>query len=280
MFNLCDVCFQKFWLPNRFTQPYQIVVCQNMARKQGMVKVVLTNEMIHMFDYCNNELDFRNIDHLKCVKTKALASALAMRNMSRQAVIEVMERIFHRCYNDLERNSPYKHRAYMEDLCYLLLLFFSIYITAFIPNLTFSKLLFKYANLWGLDKRRIDWDVAARQLAADLTNTKKLNKTEGTARTGLCAFLWYALKLELRHAEDRLTKQFISDGKINIAIERDSDGFLGFNETQKMDKRFLPYINQVTDQIINGMTMRLIKKLTDELTEEILSETVRETTGE
>ncbi|KAI9575490.1 hypothetical protein GQX74_013600 [Glossina fuscipes] len=135
MFNLCDVCFQKFWLPNRFTQPYQIVVCQNMARKQGMVKVVLTNEMIHMFDYCNNELDFRNIDHLvcteiraanlapaylnilylwKCVKTKALASALAMRNMSRQAVIEVMERIFHRCYNDLERNSPYKHRAYME----------------------------------------------------------------------------------------------------------------------------------------------------------------------
>lgn len=49
----------------------QIVVCQNMARKEGMVQGVLTHEMIHMFDYCNNDLDFRNIDHLACTEIRA-----------------------------------------------------------------------------------------------------------------------------------------------------------------------------------------------------------------
>lgn len=49
----------------------QIVVCQNMAKKEGMVQGVLTHEMIHMFDYCNNDLDFRNIDHLACTEIRA-----------------------------------------------------------------------------------------------------------------------------------------------------------------------------------------------------------------
>lgn len=49
----------------------QIVVCQNMARRKGFVQGVLTHEMIHMFDYCNNELDFRNIDHLACTEIRA-----------------------------------------------------------------------------------------------------------------------------------------------------------------------------------------------------------------
>lgn len=49
----------------------QIVVCQNMARKEGMVQGVLTHEMIHMFDYCTNNLDFKNIDHLACTEIRA-----------------------------------------------------------------------------------------------------------------------------------------------------------------------------------------------------------------
>lgn len=49
----------------------QIVVCQNMARNEGMVQGVLTHEMIHMFDYCNNDLDFRNLDHLACTEIRA-----------------------------------------------------------------------------------------------------------------------------------------------------------------------------------------------------------------
>lgn len=49
----------------------QIVVCQNMARGQGMIQGVLTHEMIHMFDYCRNNLDFKNIDHLACTEIRA-----------------------------------------------------------------------------------------------------------------------------------------------------------------------------------------------------------------
>lgn len=66
----CEVC------ENTVTGGYdpitnQIVVCQNMARKEGMVQGVLTHEMIHMFDYCNNDLDFKNIDHLACTEIRA-----------------------------------------------------------------------------------------------------------------------------------------------------------------------------------------------------------------
>ncbi|KAL9876672.1 mitochondrial inner membrane protease ATP23 homolog [Glossina fuscipes] len=50
-----------------------------------------------------------------------LACVLAVRNVSRQAAIEAVERAFSRCYNDLEpigrrirRNSPDQHRAYQE----------------------------------------------------------------------------------------------------------------------------------------------------------------------
>jgi inner membrane protease ATP23 len=46
-------------------------VCQNVARSKGMVQGVLTHEMIHMFDYCRNVLDFKNVDHLACTEIRA-----------------------------------------------------------------------------------------------------------------------------------------------------------------------------------------------------------------
>ncbi|KAH8377978.1 hypothetical protein KR093_008281 [Drosophila rubida] len=133
----------------------QIVVCQNMAKNKSMVHGVLTHEMIHMFDYCNNDLDFRNVDHLacteiraanlahcsflsammqgdaspfnvkeahqNCVKSKALASVLAVRNISHQAAVDAVERVFPKCYADLEpigrrirRNSTDQQKAFME----------------------------------------------------------------------------------------------------------------------------------------------------------------------
>jgi inner membrane protease ATP23 len=133
----------------------QVVVCQNIAQNEGMVQGVLAHEMIHMFDYCRNELDFKNIDHLacteiraanlthcsfmsswsqgdsspfnikethqNCVKTKALASVLAVRKVSTEEAIQAVERVFPKCYNDLEpigrrlrRNSTDMHRAYRE----------------------------------------------------------------------------------------------------------------------------------------------------------------------
>lgn len=108
-----------------------------------------------MFDYCRNDLDFKNLEHLacteiraanlthcsfmsalvqgdasffaiskthqNCVKSKALASVLAVRKISLDEGIEVVERVFPKCYADLEpigrrirRNSPDMHRAYAE----------------------------------------------------------------------------------------------------------------------------------------------------------------------
>ncbi|XP_065160443.1 mitochondrial inner membrane protease ATP23 homolog [Atheta coriaria] len=137
----------------------QVVVCQNIATNEGMVQGVLTHEMIHMFDYCRNKLDFKNIDHLACteiraanlthcsfmsawfqgdvslfnirqahqvcVKNKALQSVLAVRNCSKLEAIDAVERVFPKCYNDMEpigrrlkRNSDDMYRAYAEGYLY------------------------------------------------------------------------------------------------------------------------------------------------------------------
>lgn len=135
----------------------QIVVCQNVATSEGLIQGVLTHEMIHMFDYCNNQLDFKNIDHLACteiraanlthcsfasallqgdisvfnikeshqvcVKNKALHSILAVRNVSKLEAIDAVERVFPKCYSDLEpigrrlrRGSEDMYKAYAEGI--------------------------------------------------------------------------------------------------------------------------------------------------------------------
>lgn len=65
--EVCDVTVSGGYDP----ELNQVVVCQNIARNKGMVQGVLTHEMIHMFDYCNNNLDFKNIDHLACTEIRA-----------------------------------------------------------------------------------------------------------------------------------------------------------------------------------------------------------------
>lgn len=112
-----------------------------------------------MFDYCRNNLDFKNIDHLacteiraanlahcsflsavssgdasffnikeahqNCVKNKALSSVLAVRNVSQIEAMRAIERVFPKCYPDLEpigrrlrRNSADIERAYAEGYYY------------------------------------------------------------------------------------------------------------------------------------------------------------------
>lgn len=60
-----------------------------------------------------------------CVKTKALMSVLAVRNVTREEAIDAVERVFPKCYADLEpigrrirRNSKDMHKAYMEGPMY------------------------------------------------------------------------------------------------------------------------------------------------------------------
>ncbi|KAH0560222.1 mitochondrial inner membrane protease ATP23 homolog [Cotesia glomerata] len=114
----------------------QIVVCQNNSKIEGIIGSVLTHEMIHMFDYCRNNLDFKNLDHLacteiraanltycsflsafidgdaspfnmkkkhqECVKRRAMLSVLAARGVTPQEATAAVERVFTRCYNDME----------------------------------------------------------------------------------------------------------------------------------------------------------------------------------
>lgn len=137
----------------------QIVICHNAVSSKGMIQGILTHEMIHMFDYCRNKLDFKNIDHLACteiraanlthcsylsalmngdigfgsvkemhqicVKNKALASILAVRNVSKEDAIDAVERVFPKCYPDLEpigrrlrRGSDDMFKAYAEASYY------------------------------------------------------------------------------------------------------------------------------------------------------------------
>lgn len=151
--EVCDVSVSGGYDP----ELNQVVICQNVARSEGMVQGVLTHEMIHMFDWCTREMDFTNIDHLACteiraanlthcsflsawtqgdaspfriaqqhqdcVKTKAMQSVLAVRKVTTEEAIAAVERVFDRCYADMEpigrrcrRNSTDMHRAYVEGV--------------------------------------------------------------------------------------------------------------------------------------------------------------------
>ncbi|XP_043282279.1 mitochondrial inner membrane protease ATP23 homolog isoform X2 [Venturia canescens] len=114
----------------------QIVVCQNTSKSKGIVQGVLTHEMIHMFDFCRYNLDFKNIDHLacteiraanlthcsflsavtrgdaafwnikgrqqECVKNKAVHSVMSVRNITYEQAREAVDRTFPKCYPDME----------------------------------------------------------------------------------------------------------------------------------------------------------------------------------
>ncbi|KAK9876770.1 hypothetical protein WA026_015007 [Henosepilachna vigintioctopunctata] len=137
----------------------QIVVCQNTAKSTGIVQGVLTHEFIHMLDHCQNKLDFTNLEHLacteiraanlahcswmsawmngdtsifnfkethqNCVKSKALSSVMAVRNVSEDDAMKAINKVFPKCYNDLEpigrrlrRNSDDMFKAYAEGAYY------------------------------------------------------------------------------------------------------------------------------------------------------------------
>lgn len=135
----------------------QIVVCNETSK--NIVPGVLAHEMIHMFDYCVHKVDFKNIDHVACteiraanlthcsfmsafmqgdvtpfnfknlhqdcVKTKALHSILAVRDVTEEEAVAVIERVFPKCYADLEpigrrlkRGSNDIDKAYREGFYY------------------------------------------------------------------------------------------------------------------------------------------------------------------
>nr|CAG4643473.1 EOG090X0CKN [Ilyocryptus agilis] len=115
----------------------QIVVCQNVARSSGVIQGVLAHEMVHMFDACRHQLDFKDVHHLacteiraanlthcsflsamaqgdasffrirqqhaECVKTKAKFSIMAVRSeLTEEEARKAVDKVFAKCYQDLE----------------------------------------------------------------------------------------------------------------------------------------------------------------------------------
>lgn len=142
--------------------PYlnQIVVCYNQCSSYACTETSVGHELLHMFDACRANLDFNNVEHVacteiraanlfhcsimsgwvadsvsftnlaqahaRCVKQKALASILAVRpEMDRVDGRKVIDKVFDKCYNDLEpigrrvrRQSFDRERAYRERYLY------------------------------------------------------------------------------------------------------------------------------------------------------------------
>ncbi|GAB6032180.1 hypothetical protein CHUAL_010828 [Chamberlinius hualienensis] len=114
----------------------QIVICHNTVKTEGLLQGVLTHELIHMFDFCRADIDFKNLKHLacteiraanlthcsfitaaleghaspfniagrhaECVKDKAVKSMVAVRKISAVEARAIVDSVFDKCYNDLE----------------------------------------------------------------------------------------------------------------------------------------------------------------------------------
>jgi len=114
----------------------QIVVCKNNSKSRDTCCSVISHELIHMFDFCRAKADFTNLQHLacteiraaalvhcsfiasmndgdasyfnyknkhqECVKKKAAMSVMLVRNITQEEAMEAVEKVFSRCYRDLE----------------------------------------------------------------------------------------------------------------------------------------------------------------------------------
>ena len=107
----------------------QIVVCANQCRTPSKVSQILSHELVHMFDFCTAQIDFRNLSHLactevraanlvhcrredlldvgwtsrtSCVKKRAARSVEIIGGVSSVEALEAVEQVFEKCSRDLE----------------------------------------------------------------------------------------------------------------------------------------------------------------------------------
>ncbi|XP_034252655.1 mitochondrial inner membrane protease ATP23 homolog [Thrips palmi] len=137
----CEVCYTGV-CGGYDTETQQIVMCMNNVKDEGRMATILAHELIHMFDHCVNETNFKSAEHLACteirainltscslidsffggyvstmdliskgygkkhaicVKDRALNSVLAASsNLSEEDARRVIDKVFPHCYNDLE----------------------------------------------------------------------------------------------------------------------------------------------------------------------------------
>lgn len=112
----------------------QVIICSNTCKSDSKVEEILSHELVHMFDYCTKKVTFDRIDHLACseiraaslascakvnwnywsfehcVKAKAAHSVAVIKNCDRKEAKKHVDKVFDKCYNDLE---PIGHRGPM-----------------------------------------------------------------------------------------------------------------------------------------------------------------------
>jgi len=66
--NVCQI-----WMAFSCEYCRQIVVCKNNSHYRPICCNVLAHEMIHMFDFCRADVDFRNLEHLACTEVRHLS---------------------------------------------------------------------------------------------------------------------------------------------------------------------------------------------------------------
>ncbi|WAR27023.1 ATP23-like protein [Mya arenaria] len=125
-----------YFFPGRGKGKVQVVQCENVIKAELQVCNSLGHELVHAFDKCRAKIDEKNIDHLACtevraanlmhcnllsawghgqitpfdyhnkhqacVRTKAIKSIRTVRDIGEQAAIAAVDKVFTRCYNDLE----------------------------------------------------------------------------------------------------------------------------------------------------------------------------------
>ncbi|EDO34675.1 predicted protein, partial [Nematostella vectensis] len=132
--TVCEPCNGKL-LGGFDPDKKEMFLCENTIYNQQAMDDVLTHELIHAYDYCRVKYDPDNLKHLacteiraanlsgdcffwkenigrfqfgwkahqqKCVKTRAVNSILAVRNVSRQRAEETVDSVFDACFNDTD----------------------------------------------------------------------------------------------------------------------------------------------------------------------------------
>lgn len=114
----------------------QVVICDNISGNKAKLEMVLTHELVHMFDYCRNKFDVDNLEHLacteiraanlagcnwfeamttgvispfalgqahqKCIEDMATRSVAIARGIPKEEAAAIVTKVFGRCYPDLE----------------------------------------------------------------------------------------------------------------------------------------------------------------------------------
>ena len=126
---VCEACFGGGKVLGAYDRiQNQIVICSNRCTDHSQVRRILFHELVHMYDFCSAKLDFTDLSHLACtevraanlahcsslrdaaafpnredcVKGRATDSVLAMTSVNGTVAAEAVEKVFKKCYADLE----------------------------------------------------------------------------------------------------------------------------------------------------------------------------------